>query len=147
MIVLDAKATKQECDQNFAIPEIIYPRTFVAFYEGGPSQIGNRTSAAGVLGDCWSTEEHAAMMLEYFEGFGVDHKGDPYVPYHDMKFSVLPYVSDQSGNVVLTSFYEYAEVVDTSLLFSSWIVLANADLNGPRGTIPSGYWLMYGMFR
>lgn len=114
--------------------------------------IANQSLAANSLGNCRTTDEHAEQMFRYFEGLGIDltpMRENPYEVYDTVDFRVTPYVGSPNGYqwLILTSFYEFANVVRYPVVFSAWGIRAKTDLNGPAAKLLTGFTSLYGLFR
>lgn len=142
----------KECDKVSDSSKRYIPRVFVATYEGPNAILADEASAAMNLGSCRTTAEHAAEMVKAFEAFGADLepvRDNPYKSYDGAQFSITPYVlnPETMSAIRLNSFFEYAQVTSTPLLFTSWALVAKTDLKGQDKRLPSGYWVFYGMIR
>lgn len=150
ILLLIPYMSAQECEQKLQGPR--FSRIMVSTYKGPNAVIANRTMAAQILGDCRSTNEHAEEMFRYFEGFGIDlspMRVNPYEVYDARNFTVTPYGVNPKGHyrVIATSTFDYAQVTNSPMLFSSWVLSAKTDLNGPLRKLPTGHWAISGMFR
>lgn len=151
ILLLAVLSKQQECPQELDSSSFEYPRVFITRLVGPASVIANETTAARNLRTCRSTIEHATEMRRYFETFGIDlsEMSNPYVRFDDARFTVAPYAEhpDTDYRLILSTFYECAQVADAPVTYLFWSLFAKSDLRGAGRTLPAGYLSLYGMLR
>lgn len=118
---------------------------------GQEDVIGNETTAERVVGGCLSIQEHVANMKRFFGDFGIDLNllRNIYKGIDNERFTVQSYdMSPETDlRVILSSFYEYAQVTFAPTIYTTVVLTAKSDLIGPQKRLPAEYSSYYGLLR